>query len=103
MEALHGFPLEEAPVVVPDAELPESSPPHPAAISASVATNPPSIKALALIRPRDAHPCVRKIIKPPPVVKRAAPDLRSSRPGWVEPERRSESLSLDPVCTSSKP
>jgi hypothetical protein len=103
MEALHGFPLEEAPVVVPDAELLESSPPHPAAISASAATTPPSTRVLAVIRLRDAHPCVRKIIKPPPVVKRAAPNLRSSRPGCIEPERRSESLSLDPVCTSSKP
>ena len=73
IEALHGFPVEDAPVVVPDAELLELLPPHPAAISASVATTPPSIRAFAVIRLSDARLCVRKLIKPPPVVKRAAP------------------------------
>jgi hypothetical protein len=67
MEALHGFPLDEAPVVVPDAELLESSPPQPAATSASVATTPPSINIFAVIRVPGARLCVRKIIDPPPV------------------------------------
>jgi hypothetical protein len=67
MEALHGFPLEEAPVVVPDAELLESSPPQPAAISASVTTTPPSIRALAVILPRAPLCLIGKNIKPPPV------------------------------------
>jgi hypothetical protein len=78
MEALHGFPLDEAPVVVPDAELFESSPPHPAAISASEATTPLSVRALAVIRLRDARLCVRKIIKPPPGCEACSSDLRSS-------------------------
>jgi hypothetical protein len=80
MEALHGFPLVAALVVVPDAELLESSPPQPAAITASAITTPPSIAALE-VGLRDPRLClIGKIIKPPPVGEALTPHMRSSRP-----------------------
>src|SRR6476619_3653601 len=97
MEALHGFPLDEAPVVVPDAELLESSPPQPAASSASVTTVPPRISALAVTRIRGARLCL--IIKPPPVGERAAPIRDRPDRAGLRLSAAVDPCPLDPVCT----